>query len=524
MKITFLNEAGVFGSYKKATAKSNVDNAKRELAREAKRYILEKRCDELAELYLDMLNEVNSHTSAISSKYEYNIESGDYSGLTESSNLKELSNYVPDKYFRMSNKKEIQLNIIKNVYCNKLAIEYMVSKGCFILPLIDTERTLSFFNDTKEIISYKNMVKTVAAAAEKVIKSHISKFPNYAATVPNTVKIIVLQDDFIKDFNYTIHFDTNHKQFLSYMGVTGNEVEFEYPVGNGSACLNYILDNYTVSEVTCTILPVKSEESVWKALAEPSPWMFNKITLTSIKTDMYTVSANNFYGIKILKFAGDNGLLSNNDSCIRIKIDNVIKNLQFVRVFKQEVSNNGLDKNVEYNFINTKYVNTRCKIGKEITPEQAKQEGISIDCLKRRKYEFDYNNTTEVKSAAKEIIESCLEFITDTKIKKLAEDKMEKYLPVVMNKVAAANPDCLSSSNKIVLCNYLHDTNIGVFIDTNKLEINKKGNLVFYIGIDFSVYPVRKDNPKYNNGTTTDTSEKNYVHITGKKIKIEIPL
>ena len=54
-----------------------------------------------------------------------------------------------------------------------------------------------------------------------------------------------------------------------------------------------------------------------------------------------------------------------------------------------------------------------------------------------------------------------------------------------------------------------------------KTEINKKGNLLVYISIDFKL-PVRGVNPKYNTGKLT--SGKNYEFITGKKIKIEIPL
>ena len=38
MKITFLNEAGPFGSYKKATAQSNIANVKKELAKMDKKY------------------------------------------------------------------------------------------------------------------------------------------------------------------------------------------------------------------------------------------------------------------------------------------------------------------------------------------------------------------------------------------------------------------------------------------------------------------------------------------------------
>ena len=166
MKITFLNEAGVFGTYKNVTRQSNIDNVKKELAREAANHILEKSCDELAELYLDMLKDVNLETITISNKYKYkNTETG----IEEESNLIELSNYAANKYFTMSTTKEMQLNLIKNVYCNRPAIEYMVSKGCFILPLIDTKRRWTMFGDSKEIISYKNMTKTVAAAAEKVI-------------------------------------------------------------------------------------------------------------------------------------------------------------------------------------------------------------------------------------------------------------------------------------------------------------------------------------------------------------------
>lgn len=522
MKITFLNEAGVFGTYKKATAQSNIDNVKKELARDAANHILEKSCDELAELYLDMLKEVNSQITTISNKYKYKTES--YS--EGESNLLELSNYAANKYFTMSRKNEMQLNIIKNVYCNKPAIEFMISKGCFILPLIETKRRWTFFDDSKEIIPYRNMTKTVAAAAEKVIKSHLSKFPNYALSIPNTVKLIILKDSFYVD--YSASYRSKHEQLFSYMGITKNGVEFEYP-GQGSSCLNHILDNYTVSAGLCTLNPIKSEESVWKAIADPAPWMFNKFIFTSINTNMSTSCANDFYTIKLLKFAVDNNLLSNEYSSIIILIDNVLKNVQNINVLKQEVSNNGLDNLVRYHFNDKNtYVETLLTIGKEITSKQAEQEGILIDGLKRRVYEFDYNNPSEVKSAAKNIIRGCFKFLTDAKIKKIAEDKMEEYLPILMSKVLTSKPHCISSSNKILLCDYHQKgatgkSNIRVVIDPNKIEINKKDNLVFYIAVDFKL-PVRGVNPKYSNKVARQNNGKNYEYITGKKIKIEIPL
>ena len=104
---------------------------------------------------------------------------------------------------------------------------------------------------------------------------------------------------------------------------------------------------------------------------------------------------------------------------------------------------------------------------------------------------------------------------------------MEEYLPVLMSKVLATKPNCISSSNKILLCDYhknsTEKSNIRVVIDPMKIEINKKGNLLVYISIDFKL-PVRGVNPKYNNKATRQYNGKNYEYITGNKIKIEIPL
>lgn len=525
MKITFLNESGVFGSYKKATTQSNIANVKKELTREAANHVLEKRCDELAELYLDMLNEVSLETSTISSKYKYK---NTVDGWEEESNLIELSNYAANRYFTMSTKKEMQLNLIKNIYCNRQAIKYMVSQGCFILPLIDTKRRWKIFGDSKEIISYKNMTKTVATAAEKVIKSYLSKFPNYAGIIPNNVKIVIIRDIF--NTYYTASYRSIHEQqFFSYMGFTRNGVEFEYP-GQGSSCLSHILDNYTLLATHCTLQPVKSDESIWKAIEDPSPWMFNKIVFTSVDTYISTASANNFYAIKLLKSAVDNGVLIKTESYINILVNNVLKNIHLINQIKQEVANNGLDYMVRYKFNNytSTYVDSLTNIGKEITPEQAKQQGILVDDLKRRVYEFDYNNAVEVKSAAKDIIGECSKFLTDANIKKLAEDKMEEYLTGLMSKVIASKPNCISSSNKILLCDYHKSSkvksNIRVVIDPNKIEINKKNNLVFYIAVDFKL-PVRGVNSKYMSKTSgARYIGKNFEYIAGKKIKIEIPL
>ena len=330
MKIEYIYEAGVFGSYKKTNAQSNIDNAKKELARDAALHLIERQCDELAELYLDMLNEINSQTTTISSKYKYkSIIDEIYYAISE------LSNYVINRFFTG---RKMQLNIIKNVYCNSQAIEYMVSQGCFILPLVDTTNKRRTFYDYKDVISYKNMIKTIAAAAEKVIKTHLSKFPSYASTIPNKVKIVILQ-------SFNVYRNGQEEEIFSYMGIT-DKCDFEYPVGQGSSCLNYILNNCASIDYQCNINLDKTDEPIWKAIAEPSPWMFNKIIVMSIISDLSTVSADNFYSIKLLKFALDKGLLDKKFSKFVINIDK--KNAKSLKTLKQEVYNNGLDDYVIY--------------------------------------------------------------------------------------------------------------------------------------------------------------------------------
>ena len=533
MKIEYIYEAGVFGSYKKANAQSNIDNAKKELTRDAALHVLESRCDELAELYFDMLNEVSLEASIICKDAD-----------KEKSNLVELSKYLANKYFMRSRKKEMQLNLIKNMYCNKLAIEYMVSKGCFILPLVDIKHGWTFFNDAKEIIPYKNMTKTVAEAAEKIIKSHLSKFPSYAFNIPNKVKIVILSNVFFYDLNSSYHSKAEENFFSSLdIDIINNSVDFKYPVGQGSSCLNYILN--TFNSLLCNNLnvkPIKSDEHIWKTMAEPSPWMFNKIELTSITTNLSTVSADNFYGIKLLKFAIDKGvLLRENGHCINICIDNVIKNMQYIKKLKQELSNNGLDKYVSYSFNDMhNYTETFINIGKELSTEQTEQEGVIIDSLKRRVYEFDYKDVAEVESATEKMVKACDKFLTNAddstkqSIKQMIEFKLKTYLPDLMSKISTSKPNCISSSNKILLCDYykyseninpnIANSNIRVVIDPNKIQFNKKGNLMFCVGFDFKL-PVRGVNTKYNNkASSRQTSGKNYEYINGKQIKIEITL
>ena len=175
-------------------------------------------------------------------------------------------------------------------------------------------------------------------------------------------------------------------------------------------------------------------------------------------------------------------------------------------------------------------------IGKKITSKKAEQEGISIDDFEYDIYEFDYNNTTEVESAAKKIVNVCDKLLSDVdkstkqRIKQIAEDAVKNYLPKLMSRILKSKPHCVCYSNKILLSGYYkkrptikNDNNLRAVIDTTKIQLNKNGNLVFYIGIDFSV-PTRGLNPKYNKDSSRQTSEIYYEYIYGKHIKIEIPL
>ena len=223
----------------------------------------------------------------------------------------------------------------------------MVSQGCFILPLVDTTNKWLDFNNYKDAISYKNMTKAIADTAEKVIKHHLSKFNNNVFNIPNNVKIVILKEL----FTYKL---SQEEKLLSYMGIT-DKCDFEYPVGQGSSCLNYILNNWPSLTYYCNIDLIKPNESIWKSIAGPSPWMFNNISITSITVDIYTLSADNFYGVKLLKFAFDNGALFVSDidvptECRHIYVTGTIpkKDMEYLKALDQEFFKNGLDKYVVY--------------------------------------------------------------------------------------------------------------------------------------------------------------------------------
>ena len=184
------------------------------------------------------------------------------------------------------------------------------------------------------------MIKSIAEAAEKVIKSHLSKFSSYASIIPNNVKIVMLEDIF------NTYRSSQEEKLLSYMGIT-DKCDFEYPVGQGSSCLNYILDNCAPLIYQCDISPVKSNESIWKSILETSPWMFNKIVFTSIIVDLPMISADNFYGVKILKFALDKGALIKSQSILFIDTIHK-KDMESLKALDQEFFNNGLDEYVIY--------------------------------------------------------------------------------------------------------------------------------------------------------------------------------
>ena len=544
MKIEYIYESGVFGSYKKANTQSNIDNAKNDLTKGAQKSILESKCDELAKLYFDILGKICVEVITICNKYAGN----------EKHDLLELSTYIAYKNFYFPKAKEMQLNLIKNMYCNRPAIEYMISQGCFILPLIDRNFMWGyFFNSTKDISSFKNITKAIAEAAEKTIKSYLPRLlsyynlSSYASIIPTKVKIVLTQS-FVSNLHRYVSKD--EKQLFSYMGITGNGVEdvndvnFEYPVGQGSSFLNYILDNYSLFEANNpSIFPVKSDEQFWKSIIEPTPWLHNKIIFTHFETDLSALATDNFYSIKLLKFAVDNSILIKKYvTCIIICIDDVLKNMQYIKKLKQELSNNGLDKYVSYSFNDMKpYRESFVDIGKKITSKQAEQEGIIIDSLGRGVYEFDYKDTAEVESAVKNMLKACDKCLTDAgadnsikqTIKQQAEVKLKKYLPELMSKISTSKPNCISSSNKILLCDYYKYTednntsiafsNIRVVIDTNKTQFNKNDNLVFCIGFDFKL-PVKGINTNYSVKGKRRNSGKNYEYISGKQIKIEIPL
>lgn len=544
MKINFLNEAGPFGSYKNRN-KETADKARRELNAAALDHAVEVRIDELAEAYLSMLNEIDSIVNSAFSKFTFNNK--EYS-LDSPCNMHILFNYAIDRDFR--NDANVYLNTIKHVYCNLSAIEYMAKLNAFYIPIIDTSvrrqhRTSQFVNAAPDNIKeFCDIISDVGTKTEKILKKHESIIKNIVPGfpgIPTTPKFVNIDCD----LHYRWYLEELHTLYNSsgiltidnsgtpvlHYSIYDTKIAYEpfiYP-GRMTEAIQEMMkyDTIRVDFHDSNIEFDKNNEKFWNSVQREIPYLHNKFYfgyLGDVSID--TLSKDNFYSLKMLKHLIDNKVVLP-DTLMRILAPNsIFTKLNEISVIKKFIDSNGLT-NVEFDFNDLgKSIEYFATLGKKMKPEDAEKEGIDVNSLKRTVYEFDYSNTSTVRAAATAIVNNIIKN-GSANIKQVAIDKLAEYIPTIMSKVAVAKPNCISSTNKILLCDFYQDFNLGGNFRSEIRQydsvFNKKnGSLIIYIEMQFKV-PVRGLNPNYKN-IGKRTSGKNYEFISGKKIKIEIPL
>ena len=544
MKITFLNEAGPFGSYKKRNKTTIIDAASRDMFGVALDSVVEARIDELAEVYLSMLNEIDSIVNSAFSKFTFNNE--DYSPDSSPCNMHILFNYAVSKNFK--NDKNVYLNILKHVYCNRFAIEYMANLNNFYIPIIDTcsrrYGTTQFYNASFDNIKeFCNIISKAGKKTEKILKKYgpiikdiVPSLPN----IPTSPKFINIDCNLY--YNYYLRelyplynsagMTVETGQYLAYHKDTTKikSDPFKYP-GKMKDAIQEMMKFDTIPVTINNIEFHKAYEKLWNSIQSEIPYLHNKLYFASIKlVSISDLAKYDFYGLKMLKHLIDNKVVLPNTYVRILAPSAVFTNLNEVIVIKKFIDSNNLT-NMTFNFDDSNNIMEYfASLGKKMTPKDVEKEGIDVNSLKRSVYEFDYSNPATVKAAATTIINGVIKIKNGSdSIKQVAINKLEEFIPTVMAKVAASKPNCINSTNKILLCDFHQNDNSGgnfrVEIRQNDITFNKKNDsIIIYIEIQFKV-PVRGVNPNYNNKNTSQrTSGKNYEFISGKKIKLELPL
>ena len=201
MKIIFLNEAGVFGSYKNRN-KETIDKTRRDLNAAALDHIVEARIDELAKAYLSMLNEIDKVVNSTFSEYLFINTTSGYSLSDEKCNMRVLFNYLVDKEF--NNDTNVYLNILKHTYCNSSAAKYMSSLNEFYIPIANAKDKKydspqfahSLFHNVEE---FCNLIKKAGKKTEKILKKYEPIIKDIAPglpSIPTTPKFIDIDCNF----------------------------------------------------------------------------------------------------------------------------------------------------------------------------------------------------------------------------------------------------------------------------------------------------------------------------------------
>ena len=534
MKIEYIYEAGVFGSYKNRK-KETVDKTRRELNVAALNCVVEANIDELAEVYLSMLNEIDKIVNSTFSKFLF-INTSSYVLPEDSCNMRVLFNYVIDKEFK--NDTKIYLNLLKHTYCNMFAAEYMSKLNEFYIPIANTndkkydapQFAHAAFHNVKE---FCDLITKAGKKTEKILKKYEPIIKNIVPglpSIPTTPKFVNIDCDLncysreLESLYNAIGLTASSPHYSSYSkAMNVNSGTFEYP-GKMKDGIHEMLNFDKIPISLDGIEFHKAYEELWNSVSSEIPYLYNKFYFANIgNVTIKKLAKDDFYSLKMLKHLIDNKVvLPNTFICILVP-GVAITQLEELSVIKKFIDSNKLTNTefvFDYIYSIMDYLTT---LGKKMTPKEAEKEGIDVNKLNRSIYEFDYNDPSTLKAAATTIFNNVIKGGSSS-FKQDTIDKLVKFISTVMTKVAAANPYCISSTNKILLCDFYinakPDGNFRAELSQDDTAVSEKNNsIIIYIKIQFRVL-VRDVNNKYGN----QTSGKNHKLIYDKKIKLEIPL
>ena len=537
MKIIFLNEAGVFGSYKNRN-KETIDKTRRDLNAAALDHIVEARIDELAEAYLSMLNEIDKVVNSTFSEYLFINTTSGYSLSDEKCNMRVLFNYLVDKEF--NNDTNVYLNILKHTYCNSSAAKYMSSLNEFYIPIANANEKKydspqfahSLFHNVEE---FCNLIKKAGKKVEKILKKYepiIKEIVPGLPSIPTTPKFIDIDCNFkyysreLESLYNAIGLTASKDQYYYSKMMKVDSGTFKYPGNMQEGILEMLkFDKIPVSPDAIDEFH-KGYEELWNSLSSEIPYLHNKFYFSTIgNVTIKKLAKDDFYSLKMLKRLIDNKVVLPNTFMRILSPGAAISQLEEIIVIKKFIESNNLT-NIKFVFDDINNI-TDCYVtlGKKMNSIEAEKEGIDVVNLKRSVYEFDYNDTSAVKAAATTIVNNIIKSGPDS-FRHEAIDKLTKFIPTVMEKVASAKPHCISSTNKILLCDFYQyckpSGNFRAELHQNNIVFSEKNHsIIMYIEIQFRV-PVRGVNIKYKNSSRS--SSKTYEFISGKKIKLEFPI
>jgi hypothetical protein len=570
MKTHFLFEAGPFGSYKKTAAsgsKAVADNTKRELNKQASVHIYKSKfLDACTPHFVEMIREVNK---SLVTAWR-NMSSSDDNGLWPKNASPARMTGICELAGEVSGLLNIDFQTaVRNIYLDPAYIINGLYKNAFIIPIY-VHFGYTLINPLK-IVELYSFLDNVLPSISKNVSDKLNKVVKELGNtqffeVPKNIKFAIYSS--FADGN-TLFSETSGGRGRSHI-----PDEIANRCGQMEVDISSIYKSPILHELMSSIrglkldgtgvaggLCARDHKTLKQIFSLNREYLVNTPIFEVRHIDLLVSDiANNPKGLKVIdEFLGlpsveveaiQPSAWSRNENVLII-VPNCLKNYSNILTVKSELQkypnlanlnssvhfrlNDIDDKAQTFSSYSGRDIQNHASIGKQLTPAQAENEGISLSDLKRRVYVLDQNDPKVCKNAANDIVDALIGASAagcqiDPMIKKEIQDKLPAFISSLMNKVIAAKPHCATSNGMLLLCDYTQNSNtdnIRAMINCADIAFNSKKNVLsFKIALDFKL-PVAGVNPNYTTYPSRGARQnagKHYEYITGKKLKIDIKL